>query len=197
MGALFLAFLVFGAGALGLQLFSGNDGDANGHDVDASADADHGDVGDAHGHGHASAGFLPIFLSLRFYSFGAFAFGLVGTLLHFFKLAVPGLTLALAVLMGLGSGLLASWSFRALSRSETSSGMHGTEAVGQTARVLVPLKRGDRGKVRVQLKGQLIDMLATTDETELETGDTVLIEEVRGHVAHVSKAPREFLPPKA
>jgi membrane protein implicated in regulation of membrane protease activity len=193
VGVLYLAALIVGAGTLLLQLFGSGDADA-GQDLDhAAADAD-ADAGG--GHAHGVSGFVPIFLSLRFWTFGLLAFGLVGTLLHFLNLAPALLVAALALVMGFGSGLLASWVFRALSRSESSSGARGDDAVGQVGRVLVPCKSGHPGKVRVELRGQTLDFLATTDEASIDRGELVLVEEMRAHVAHVSRAPRDFLPPK-
>ena len=57
---------------------------------------------------------------------------------------------------------------------------------GRRARVLVACARGRRGKVRVQLKGHQVDMLATTDEEQIAEGAEVVIAEVRDGVAHVA-----------
>jgi membrane protein implicated in regulation of membrane protease activity len=100
------------------------------------------------------------------------------------------------VAVGFGSGFLASWVFRALTRADTSSGVHSRDAVGQVGKVLVACEKGGRGKVRIELRGQLHDYLVTTDEEELQSGDLVLVEDVRDNVLQVSRAPSEFLPPK-
>jgi membrane protein implicated in regulation of membrane protease activity len=165
------------------------DTDAGGHDVDHDADA-------GGTHPHASGDFLPIFLSLRFWTFGLLAFGMVGALLHFFGLMPPLVVAVLAVAMGLASGTLASWVFRALARSEVSSGARGDDAVGHVGRVLLPCEKERPGKIRVELRGQTLDFLASTDEAHIDAGELVLVEEVRDHVMHVSRAPRDFLPPK-
>src|SRR5690606_3321950 len=72
--------------------------------------------------GGLETGFLPIFLSLRFWVFGLLAFGMVGSVLHFVDLAGPLLTAGVAVVMGFSSGTLASWVFRALTSQHISSG---------------------------------------------------------------------------
>jgi membrane protein implicated in regulation of membrane protease activity len=194
MGVLYLAALIVGLGVLGLQFVMGaSGGGAEASDLD-HADGDHAD-GDHHGgHGHADAGIVAVFLSIRFWTFGLLAFGLVGSALHFLALASPLGTGILAALMGLGSGALSSLTFRFLSRTQVSSGAEATDAIGQVGRVLIPIERGKRGKIRIALRGQTVDLLASTDDEKLKDGDLVVVEELRGTTAHVSRASREFLP---
>jgi membrane protein implicated in regulation of membrane protease activity len=206
VGIFYLAALIIGLGTIGVQLFMAGDGDADadahadldadaGGELDVDADADAGD----HGHGDAQAGggFLPIFLSLRFWTFGLMAFGMVGSLLHYFRLAGGLVTPIVAVALGLVSGFVASWVFRALTRADTTSGSHSRDTVGQVGKVLVACEKGGRGKVRIELRGQIHDYLVTTEEERLAAGDLVLVEDVREEVLHVSRAPTEFLPPKS
>jgi membrane protein implicated in regulation of membrane protease activity len=98
--------------------------------------------------------------------------------------------------MGLGSGALASWAFRALGRSTTQSGAAATDAVGAVGKVLVRCEQGRRGKVRIELMGQTIDYLATTDQNRIEEGELVMVEQVQDGMVHVSRAPAEFLASK-
>jgi len=174
-----------------VQLLMG-DGDA---EVDAlSVEVDHGvDLDNTHAAGDADSGFLPIFLSLRFWIFGSLAFGMVGSLLHFLDLASAFATLIVASVMGAGSGLVASWIFRVLSRQQVSSGAGENDAVGHVGKVLIRVPTQGHGKVRIHLKGQTLDLLATTDEVELLEGEQVLVEEMRDGSARVSKAPADFL----
>ena len=187
MGVLYLAALILGLGTIMVQLFMGGHGDADA-DAGASVEADHGDA-----HGEADSGFLPIFLSLRFWIFGSLAFGMVGSLLHFLGLASGLVTLSVAGVMGIASGMLASWIFRVLSRQQVSSGAGEHDAVGHVGKVLIRVPTQGHGKVRIQLKGQTLDLLATTDEVELLEGEQVLVEEMRDGSARVSKAPADFL----
>jgi membrane protein implicated in regulation of membrane protease activity len=207
VGIFYLAALIIGFGTIGLQLLLSGDGDgdadADAHaDVDADVHADvhadlHADADAGHAHDfHGAAGFLPIFLSLRFWTFGLLAFGLVGSLLHYLRLAGGLVTPLVAVGMGLVCGFLASWVFRALTRADTTSGVHTRDAVGQVGKVMVSCSKGGRGKVRIELRGQTHDFLVTTDEDELSAGDLVLVEDVRENVLQVARAPAEFLPPK-
>ena len=192
MGVLYLAALILGLGTIMVQLLMGGDGDA---DADAGGDADVQDMDTDHADAHAEAdsGFLPIFLSLRFWIFGSLAFGMVGSLLHFLGLASGLVTLVAASVMGVGSGMLASWIFRVLNRQQVSSGAGENDAVGHVGKVLIRVPAQGHGKVRIQLKGQTLDLLATTDEVELLEGEQVLVEEMRDGRARVSKAPPDFL----
>ncbi len=192
MGVLYLAALIVGLGVVGLQFVMGASGaDAEGSDLDG--DGDQAD-GDHHGgHAHGDGGVVAVFLSIRFWTFAFLAFGLVGCALHFLSLASPLVTGVVAAMMGLGSGSLASLTFRFLSRTQVSSGAEAADAIGQVGRVLIPIERGKRGKIRIALRGQTVDLLASTDDEKLKDGDLVVVEELRGTTAHVSRASREFL----
>ena len=192
MGIVFLAALILGAGTLAFQLVSTGDADAG---AEAADDVD-GSGHDAHHHeALPSGGFLPLVLALRFWSFALLAFGLAGSLLYYLSLLGQWPAFGVALATGLASGLLASWSVRQLQRAQTSSGAETSDLVGQVGRVLVPLSPARRGKIRVELKGQTLDFIASTDDDALEAGAAVLVEELRGNAVHVSRAGREFLPP--
>ncbi|MGE0322199.1 MAG: hypothetical protein AB7K71_10655 [Polyangiaceae bacterium] len=210
MGIFYLAALIVGFGTIALQLLMGGSGDGDteaggGGDADADTEAelDHGDVShDGEGaHVHADGGFLPIFLSLRFWTFSLLAFGLSGSLLHFLDWASSITALIVAVSLGLLSGFGVSWVFRALGRAQTTSGGTARDAVGQVGKVLVPCTKGGRGKVRIELRGQTVDFMVTTDEEALAAGDLVLVEDVdtaggnTSGVLQVSRAPAEYFPP--
>lgn len=196
MGIIYLAALVIGVGTIAVQLLFAGKGD--GAELDG-ADADGGDAdgdADADGHVHGDAGLMPFLLSLRFWTFFLLAFGMVGTLLHVFQLASSWLTPILAVVMGAGSGALATWTFRALKRAETTSAASPRDTVGQVGKVLLPVNPGSRGKVRIELRGQSLDLIATTEDEGFASGELVMVEELDGQVVRVSRAPQEFLPPK-
>jgi membrane protein implicated in regulation of membrane protease activity len=197
VGIIYLAALIVGFGTIALQLFmagdhgAGGDADMHGGDVDADADGD----GD-HATGHGDGGFAPIFLSLRFWTFTLLAFGLSGTLIHYLDLASSMVALPVALALGIGSGLLATFTFRLLSRDEANSGVTERDMVGQVGKVLVPVAKNRHGKIRIEVKGQTLDLIASTDDEQLDSGQMVLIEDVRDTRAHVSRAPIELLPPK-
>ncbi|MEO7096390.1 MAG: NfeD family protein, partial [Polyangiales bacterium] len=133
-----------------------------------------------------------VFLSARFWTFLLLAFGLVGGLITFFRFAGPVATGIIAVVAGLASGLFAALVLRALRKSSASSSTTLSDAIGTVGRVLIPCAKGKVGKVRLQMKGQAVDVMAMTNDAEIPAGETVVVDDVRGGMAHVSKAPREL-----
>jgi hypothetical protein len=169
----YLVALILGGGILVVQLFSGVD-----HGVDAGHDFD------TH---HPMQG--PGLLSTRAVIFGLMAFGFVGAALSALRLAPPAVTFALALAAGTAGGLVAGLTLQTLGHPDVAGGGHFEDAKGQTARVLVPCAREQRGKIRVPLKGHLVDMIATTDEAHIPAGVSVRVVEVRDEVAHVVPDP--------
>ena len=166
--------LVLGGGIVLLQVLTGAD-----HHIgaaEASLDAHHAPTG-------------PGILSTRFFTFAAFAFGLVGIALHGLGLATPPVSFAVAAASGIVAGLVAGVAFRVLGHEGASGEASFQEAKGQRARVLVPCARAQRGKIRARIKGQLVDMMATTDEPQIAAGREVLIVDIKDDVAHVVTAP--------
>jgi membrane protein implicated in regulation of membrane protease activity len=195
VGALYLGSLIVGLGILLMQvaLSTGKDVDAGGKSLDFDADADADVAGDAHAD-HAQpvggeAGLVGLFLSFRFWTFALAGFGLVGSGLHFPDLASQPVALVAALLVGFVAGIGASYTFRALRTSSTNSGAEAKELVGQVGKVLVPPNSEGHAKVRLLVKGQMIDYVATSDDASLELGSSVLVEELRGNQIHVSPAP--------
>jgi membrane protein implicated in regulation of membrane protease activity len=201
VGAVYLASLVLGLGVLLLQfVMPSSDSAGESPELEGHGGGDHDDALDHHaGHGdahHGPAGAIAVFLSFRFWTFGLMSFGFVGTLLHYLKLAGPTPSLVTAAAVGVLSGLFASLAMRAVARSQTSSGGEADDTIGMIGRVLIPLERGKRGKIRVEVRGRLVDLIATTDDEKLEDGATVMVEEMRGTTAHVSRA-GDSIAPKA
>lgn len=195
MGLVYLFALVVGFGILGLQTILGGKGGGD-------------DVGGDHGHGGdkpttandgagktagGSFGFVAFFLSFRFWIFTLLAFGLTGSLLHYLNLASPTVVLALAAASGLGAGFFASLVFSLVMRSSVSTTGDVTHARGTVGRVLVPVGKQKTGQIRVVLQGQSVDLIAKTDGEDLARGDQVIVEEIDGHTARVSKSPSELL----
>ena len=194
MLTLYLAALVFGLGLFAVQVLSGSSSDTG-------ADAD-GPVLDAEGSGkdlalagaHGGPEWAAIVLSLRFYMFTAIAFGIVGAPVSWLGLASPAATLLAALLTGLVIGFFATQAWRALQRQTLSSGAEAGELVGKLGRVLVACEKERPGKVRLQVRGQLIDCIATTDEARLAAGTAVVVQELKGQHVHVCAVPSELLP---
>jgi membrane protein implicated in regulation of membrane protease activity len=194
---LYLAALIFGLGTFITQLLFSSEGshgpsespqlDAGGAPHDAGAELQPGPSL------HSATEWASVFLSLRFYMFAAIGVGVVGAPVTWLGLSTPTLTLAVSLATGLLLGLSAAMGFRLLGRQTLTSGAGPAELVGQVGRVLVACEKGRRGKVRLKVRGQLIDYLASTDEARLAPGSAVLVQEVQAEGLWVCAAPIELL----
>jgi membrane protein implicated in regulation of membrane protease activity len=178
MWLVYAAAFVLGAGILLIQLFSGDGHGDAGHDLSLGG-GDH----------HPLEG--PGLMSLRSLSYGVFVFGFVGGALDLLGLASPSAALGTAVAGGVAATLAVGLTFRRLADPTVSGEAGFHEARGANARVIVSCARGRSGKVRVSIKGQAVDMLATTDEEEIPAGAAVVITDVRDTTAHVARAPEK------
>ncbi len=128
---------------------------------------------------------------VRFWTFFAAFFGLSGVLFKLFgTFALLPLEVITSVLLGSGSGLLASYVMYAMSRRETNSMASLTDYNGAVGKVLLPLGAGEPGKVRLNVRGQLIDLPAITGEDEeLKKGDEILVTnyDIKAKMARVTK----------
>ena len=183
---LYIASLIIGGVLLGGSILLGghHGGDGGGgHGADAGHDTS--DTSESHGD---ASGYLMLFLSLRFWTFFLAFFGLTGLVMQGLGLAGPIVALGLAAAMGVLTGWGAAAVFKVLSRGEANSSVSTNDYIGKTARVLVPFGKGSTGKVRVQVRGETIDVLATAvDEGEFATREEVLVVEIDGTVARVAR----------
>lgn len=204
MIGLYIGALAFGGILIGVSiLLGGGDGDFDkdfdmsadaDFDVDADVDADIGGGGfdkdfDLSGSSDAAtaAMWLP-FLSMRFWTFGAAGFGLVGSVLHPFA---PWLiTLAAACFTGAVAGLGAAWFFRQLKVNTVTGSVGLKQFVGREARVLLAVAPGGLGKIVIDdAQGQLELTARTQDVAAIRRGARVLITEVTDGTANVTSMP--------
>ncbi len=181
MLAVYLAALVVGLGALALQLVGG-------HDAPGGMDHDVGVHGD-HDAGLDSA--LWVLASVRFWAFALMTFGLVGGALSLLGLAGKIVALVVALGAGLAAGAAASLVIRRLLVKDTSSVVGARDVVGLVGRVIVPPSDEGHAKVRVSVKGSVVDYVAHSDEP-LAEGDSVVVEELEEDRLTVSRAPKEL-----
>jgi len=173
---LYVIALVAGGGVLALQLVLS-------HDVEGDGPTEHGDA-------HHDAALWPLVTSMRFWTFALLAFGLFGTIATLLGSSTM-LVLILAVLAGAGSGSLASVVVRRLSSQIAVSHSTVAEAVGRIGRVVVALEEGRPGKIRIELRGEMHDLLARATES-IPVGESVIVESMERGVATVSRAPTEL-----
>ncbi len=196
-GILLSASILLGGKDIDADADADLDLDADGDlDLDFDTDGDTDSNLNAHGGldkelgGHGDiAGFLFLFLSLRFWIFFLAFFGLTGLTLDGLGLvASPLLGLALAIGMGFGVGTGAMSLIRALTKGQSGRVISSGDYVGKTARVLVPMEGSSLGKVRVDIGGRYVDLLATSLDDDGHAGkDEVLIVEMDGNQARVAR----------
>jgi hypothetical protein len=202
MGYAYLFALIVGLGILTVQVLIGakDHGDGGhgdgGHDgakeLGSSKEIVRGDG--AHGAQEGALGgsdLLAMFASVRFWVFAMLGFGLSGSLLHYLSDVPALLTAIVASVLGGGSGAGAALSWKLLNRGSGQLAEDKSAAVGRLARVLVPVTEGGIGKVRIELGGQTVDLMAKSTGGPLRRGEEVLIEDIDGEIAQVSAAPDE------
>ncbi len=136
-------------------------------------DTDFDDIG---GHeGVHSDLYLP-FLSLRFWTYFAATFGAVGLLLTNFTSTVEPIIAIVSLVTGVLAGFVTHWAMKAINQRESDGGVKEEHLVGKEARVLVGVGPDREGKIRLDVKGELVDMTAFTQESlALNPGDRALV----------------------
>lgn len=180
MWLVYLIALVLGGGVLLLQIIGG-----------AKGDLDHG-LGshgpDGHVHDLQHGGPEPGVISTRALVYALFTFGFVGAALHILGLTSPGLAGAVAVVAGVAAGLGVGYVFAQIGHPGASGAATYEEARGHRARVLLACAPDRPGKIRLQLKGQTVDLRATSESGTLPEGTEVVVIDVRDDVARVAGA---------
>ncbi len=188
MSTLYLVCLIIGGSFTALSILAGlvdTDFDAHNPDFDSHWEADP-QVGDSARDGaedrrlavkprRPSFG-LPL-LNLRFWTFGGCFFGLTGFLLLNLE---PSLPQALIAILALGVGAVCGaglvWAMRALQRCQADSLVRTHDVVGLGGTVEIPFDASRRGKVRLSVKGSIIDFVAYTEEARsFAKGDRIFV----------------------
>lgn len=115
--------------------------------------------------------------SLKFWTFGSGFFGLTGVLLSTTHPTLAAVwVFAIALLVGLSIGFLAAAVLQALRRQRVNSLIQPQDWVGAKGTVELPFDAQSRGKVRLQLKGSLVDVIAFTNDTKpLNVGESIVV----------------------
>ena len=199
---LYLFALVLGGVLLGTSILLGGHTGVGDGDLDAGGDADaeldpsagadpdvsHAEAGTGDDHAGVES-FLVAFLSIRFWTFFLAFFGLTGLVLDGFGLISSTLIAALlAIGMGVACGLGAVMIMRRVRGDESNSAATGKDYVGKSARVLVGFGPGETGKVRVEVRGTSVDLLAVPiDGNTFATKEEVIVVEMDGVRARVAR----------
>jgi hypothetical protein len=124
---------------------------------------------------------------MRFWTFFAAFFGLTGIVLDGLDLAVPGVALGIAIGVGFLTGWTAVTLIKRLSANDTGVAAGVDDYVGKSGELLIAAGPTQLGKIRIELKGTTVDVLANCEEQTLARGEQALIVEMRGSKAVVVK----------
>ncbi|MDJ0702659.1 MAG: NfeD-like protein [Leptolyngbyaceae cyanobacterium MO_188.B28] len=120
---------------------------------------------------------LKMVKTLKFWTFGSCFFGLTGLLLSFLQPTLS--TLGIAII-AFGVGLLCGTSMSGilvfLQRRQADSLVRSADLVGLIGTVEVPFDSTRQGKVRLKLKGSMVDFIAFTNDSQgFGQGDPVWV----------------------
>lgn len=181
VGGVLVAVSALAGGDAELDLDADVDADVDADadlDADADADADSAHVGVHGGFADGLSAWVP-FASLRFWTFFMAFAGLTGTLLTLLGLMGPIGTGVTAGALGYACGLGITVAIRHLKKKSVSSTVTEADFVGATGRVLLPVRVGEVGQVRVSIRGRDVDCMAITEDDALDAEREVLVYEVR------------------
>lgn len=119
---------------------------------------------------------LPI-TSFKFWTFGLCFFGMTGLVLQWISPGLPGFwQLALSIGMGLFLGTAIAAILRQLRHRQVDSLVRSTDLVGLQGVVVLPLDVQSRGKVRLEVKNSLLELVAYTDSPRtFQPGEIVVV----------------------
>ena len=126
---------------------------------------------------------LNILTSFKFWTVGGFFFGLTGLGLSWVQPNwPPSLIFSIALMMGILLGGILAIALRHLARRHADSLIRTEDFAGRTGIVELPFDAKSKGKVRLELRGTVLHMMALTDDTQLFVpGDKVLVVNVENN----------------
>ena len=120
---------------------------------------------------------LNILTSFKFWTVGGFFFGLTGLSLAWVQPNWPAsIIFIIAVIMGILLGGTLAMALRHLARRHADSLIRTEDFAGRVGIVELPFDAKSKGKVRLELRGSTLHMMALTDDTkQFVPGDKVLV----------------------
>ena len=187
LGAVVLAFSIFAGGEADKDFDADLDVDAD-IDVDADMSADGGLdqnlLEDSKRQKSFQIKWIPL-LSMRFWTFGLATYGGLGMALSGLD-KPPAIVFPVALGVGFAVGWIAAQLFRALKMSSSNSAIGARQLQGSTGKALLPISPGKTGKVRVILDGQVLDLLALSEDN-VEIGEEIMLVNMAEDMAVVTK----------
>ena len=105
--------------------------------------------------------------------------------MNYLILTIAGISIALGVFIG---ALIVWFIYFWRRREAIDSLMKPTDVIGLCGIVELPFDNDSKGKVRVDVKGSMVDLVALTDDyQEFQVGDRVLIIQMQGNKVWVTR----------
>jgi len=184
VGGFFVLLSVFGAGESDSDVEMDADFD---HEFDF--DADHDFDTDFSVDAGSGIGVVDLLSIRALFLFAAF-FGLTGVILGFMGSSEPR-TAILSATTGLLIGIGGNFIIKRFAYEHVSSQVSDADIQGRTARVLLPFKGSEKGKILVQAGGKRLQITArlfeSIDMEEVQNGDEVVVVRMTGRIAEVVK----------
>ncbi len=152
-------------------------------DKDIDLSADHG--------GLDMEAWLP-FLSLRFWTFAFFSFGMSGSILTFLGNGFgETITFIISLILGLTLGYGISWTFQKLKKDSVTASTETKSFEQHEGTVQLTIRPNSQGKIRLRVDNQIVDIRAITqDLQEIPIGSKVIVVSVEDGVANVTRLSR-------
>jgi hypothetical protein len=161
----------------------GADGGDHSHDSDAG-----NDHGDDHP-GFDTLDFFSLWLPfarVRFWLYAIATFGVAGSILTLGKISQEPITLQASLAIGFAAGWVVNFIYAMLQKHLAGGSVGQEDFVGTAGRMLVGSRPNQVGKVRVTVKGELIDLLAVSDDgSEIAQDERVLVVNIENDRARV------------
>ncbi|NET45083.1 NfeD-like protein [Okeania sp. SIO2B3] len=125
---------------------------------------------------------LPLF-SLKFWTFGSCFFGLTGILLSYISSTLsPTIIAIISIIVGILCGTIMAWVLYTLKNRQADSLVRSGDLVGLSGIVEIPFDKNSRGKIRLNVKNSVIELMAFTEESrEFTRGEKAFIVGIENH----------------
>jgi membrane protein implicated in regulation of membrane protease activity len=177
MFAVYLFATIVGGVLLAASVVSG------GHHGSSDASGGHG-----HDAQHGGGNPLSIIFSVRLWTYLLAFGGATGLILTSLVGTSAALAAIAAASVGVSSGVMAHTLVRRLGSEAIGGTVGDQELVGRTGQLLLPVGKQTSGKVRLTIRNQAVDLIATSEE-DLPAREEVLIVEVKSGSAVVARNP--------
>lgn len=190
MNTIYLFCAIVGGGLMVFSAVSAGMGHGHGDadldfDSDTDASASDFDNGGQKGGFENLVAWIP-FTSLRFWIFALGTFGLMGWVCTFFNLSKEPTIAIASGATGFAVGTTVSILWRLFTTKMTGDYIGANDFCGVEGRVLVTVSPNSLGKVRVTVKGDIIDLIAKNREgLTISQNANVVVTDFEDNIAYV------------